>query len=327
MSTVIPSLSTLKPFLRQFEHSQIKKALWQLLNTLIPYFFLWWVMLRLYQINPWLVIPVAFIAAGFLARIFIFFHDCGHQSFFNSQKANQIVGFFLGLLTLTPSEHWWKSHAIHHSTMGNLDKRGIGDVETITLNEYRRRTSFGKLQYRLYRHPIVMFLLGPFFVFFLRQRVPIPWLNKKAGFSVILVDLLIVLALIISHNTIGILPFIMIQSVTLYITGIAGIWLFYVQHQFPEVYWARNNQWDYVAAAYKGASYYHLPKVLQWFTGNIGFHHIHHLRPRIPNYLLDKCYQSTLLFQNNIQKLDLRSSLRCMKLALYDEEKHRLVGF
>jgi omega-6 fatty acid desaturase (delta-12 desaturase) len=323
----LPTLSSLKPYLRQYEHSRTDKALWQLANTLIPYFLLWAVMIRLYAISIWLVVPVSLLAAAFLIRIFIFFHDCGHNSFLPSHQANRILGFFLGLFTLTPGEYWWQSHAIHHTTAGNLDKRGIGDVYTMTREEYEALPRKGKLQYRFFRSPFVMFLLGPIFIFMLSQRLPIPWTNRKAGLSVIYCNLMLIGMMILSYYTFGLGAFLWIQFLTLYFAGIAGIWLFYIQHQYPSVYWARNDEWDYVRTGLLGASYYALPKWLHWVSGNIGFHSVHHLRPRIPNYQLEACYSNNPLLQDEENTVTLRSSLNCLGLALYDEKQKRLIKF
>jgi omega-6 fatty acid desaturase (delta-12 desaturase) len=324
---MLPKLSSLKPILRQFEHAQTDKALWQLINTLIPYSILWILMVYLYRINIGLVIPVALVASAFLIRIFILFHDCGHNSFLPSRKANRWLGFFLGLFTLTPSEHWWQAHAIHHATAGNLDKRGIGDVYTLTLQEYQNLSTSEKRKYRLFRSPYVMFLLGPIFVFMLRQRIPIPWMNRKAALSVFLCNLVLIGMLVVSYFSFGLGAFLWIQFLVLYFAGIAGIFLFYIQHQFPQVYWARNKEWDFVTAGLQGASYFALPRILQWVSGNIGFHHIHHLRPRIPNYQLHACYQSTPLLREYVKKITWQTSLQCIGLALYDENQRKLIHF
>jgi omega-6 fatty acid desaturase (delta-12 desaturase) len=231
-------------------------------------------------------------AAGLLVRIFIFQHDCGHGSFFRSKKANSITGVICSVFTWTPYFYWRRGHGIHHAFAGNLEHRGIGDVYTMTVEEYMKRSRWGRLKYRLYRNPIFLFVLIPVVVFVLWYRFPTSKdrAMKKAESSVYWTDLMlsIVLGTVIYFT--GFTAFLLVQLPIIIISTMAGQWLFYVQHQYEETYWEHKSEWDFVQAALKGSSFYKLPKVLQWFTGNIGFHHIHHLDPAIPNYMLEKCH-------------------------------------
>jgi omega-6 fatty acid desaturase (delta-12 desaturase) len=327
MHRKLPGMAEIQPLLSPFQKSDLWRSLWQLATSLLPFLALWYLMILSISISYWITLALMIPAAGFLTRIFIIFHDCGHNSFFKSTKANKIVGAFLGLFTLTPAEHWWHAHAIHHATSSNLDKRGIGDVTTLTVEEYLNRPWFSRLQYRLFRFPPIMFLLGPFFMFFIMQRFAIPRFGKKETASVIYTNIILAIIFIGMSILIGWKTFLMIEVPLTMLGGALGIWLFYVQHQFEYMYWDHSNQWNYVASALLGASYYRLPKVLQWFTGNIGFHHVHHLSPRIPSYFLDKAYNKIPLLQEWARKIDLLPSLKCMKYALWDEINRKMVGF
>jgi omega-6 fatty acid desaturase (delta-12 desaturase) len=276
----------------------------------------------------WLTLALALPAAGLLVRIFIIQHDCGHGSFFKSRKANDYLGSACGLLTLTPYYYWRKSHAIHHATASNLEHRGIGDIYTMTVKEYLQQSQWGRLKYRLYRHPLFLLVLAPAFLFFVLYRFPHPdsksWKRERA--SVGWTNLAIAAAIALLSLTIGFKAFLLIQLPITLLAATLGTWLFFVQHQFEDTYWAKEGEWDYTLAALKGSSYYKLPRVLQWFTGNIGFHHIHHLSPRIPNYLLEKCHEENPLFQQ-VVVLTLWSSFKTISLSLWDEDQGRLISF
>ena len=301
-------------------------SLAQLANTLLPYLILWVLMIFSLQYSYWLTLGLIIPSAGFLIRLFIIFHDCGHGSFFRSQKANRLVGFFLGVLTFTPSESWWHAHAIHHATVGNLDKRGTGDVMTMTVDEYRNSRWLKRASYAFFRHPLVMFGLGPIFIFMLRQRVPLPGSKWKEVRSVLLTDLALAALAWGLIAAFGWKAYVLIQLPVMWLAGLFGIWLFYIQHQYEDVYWARTGQWDFINASMKGSSYFKLPGLLNWFSGNIGFHHIHHLNPGIPNYKLQKCYHDNPDLQN-APTITLKSSLRSMQLRLWDEQHGRMVSF
>jgi omega-6 fatty acid desaturase (delta-12 desaturase) len=261
--------------------------------------------------------------AGLLMRIFILFHDAGHNSFTPSLRANKIIAFWLGIITLTPSEQWTRSHAIHHATSSNLDKRGVGDVTTLTVEEYRSKHWAEKVAYQLFRFPFIMFGLGPLWMFLIHHRFATPKFSKKETNSVIWTNIALVFytaAFSLLFGGLG--NFLLAQLPVLWLGGLFGIYMFYVQHQFEGVYWARDPQWDYVASAIKGASFFRLPKVLQWFSGNIGYHHIHHLSPRIPNYRLEECHASNPIFQQDVKELGFFDAIRMVKCQLIDESRN-----
>lgn len=325
-TTALPGIKELKKKLDPFSKADPKLAVRQLALTMLLYCLGWIVMVYSLQIGYWLTLLLAIPTAGFLIRIFIFFHDCGHNSFLPSTQWNRRVGFWLGVLTFTPGAQWWRSHAIHHATSGNLDKRGVGDVMTLTVDEYQKLSVWGKVGYRIFRHPAVMFIFGPIWMFVIQNRWPSIQHGKRETMSVVWTNLAIIAMATGISLLIGFKNYVLIQLPVIWMAGMAGIWLFYIQHQFQGVYWARGEEWDYVASAFKGASYYKLPKALQWFSGNIGFHHIHHLNPRVPNYNLEKAYRSDELLRKS-PTLDIRESLSCIKLTLIDEKEGKLVGF
>jgi omega-6 fatty acid desaturase (delta-12 desaturase) len=278
------------------------------------------------EISYWLTLALSIPAAGFLMRVFIIFHDCCHGSFFKSRRGNNVLGAICGILTFTPYHRWRQEHSVHHATAGNLDRRGVGDVWTLTVREYLALSAWKRLEYRLFRHPLVMFGVGPFFVFVISQRFARGVSGKRERYSVYWTNLAVLGIVALISVSIGIKAFILVQLPIIMIGAGAGVWLFYVQHQFEGVYWERHASWDYEAAAIKGSSFYELPRVLQWFTGNIGFHHIHHLSPRIPNYYLERCHRENPMFQV-VKPITLLSSLKSLELRLWDEEQRQLVGF
>lgn len=315
-----------KQTVEKYQTPDLKRSLWQVANSVIPYLVLWYLMYRSLTVSYWLTLALSVLAAGFLIRVFIIFHDCGHGAFFKSQKANDIVGFIAGVLTFTPYYNWRHEHAMHHATAGDLDRRGVGDIWTLTAREYLESSVWQRFVYRLYRNPLVMFIIGPFFVFMIRYRFPLRTAGKRERRSVYRTDLALILLVSVMSLTIGIKAYILVQLPIWMIASAAGVWLFYVQHQYEGVYWERHDNWDYVDVALAGSSFYKLPKVLQWFTGNIGFHHIHHLSARIPNYYLEKCHKENPIFQN-VKAVTLGASLRSLTFRLWDEEARRLVGF
>ena len=306
--------------LKRFERPSALKVAWQLLNTLLPYAALLVLMYLTmsWKLPYWITFLLALPAGALLVRIFIFFHDCGHGSYVASPIGQRIIGNILGLFTFSCFASWRFSHGIHHSTSGNLDKRGVGAVWTMTVDEYCASTPFRRLQYRLFRNPFIMFGLGPFFSFVLVQRLPVRGANRKQILSVILVDAVIGGIIVAASLTIGIKTYLLIQMPIMLLGGAAGVWLFYVQHQFDPSYWARTEEWESMDAAMQGSSYYKLPKVLQWISGNIGFHHIHHLRPRIPNYNLQAALNATPQLQLP-DPLLLWPSLKSVRLKVWDE--------
>jgi omega-6 fatty acid desaturase (delta-12 desaturase) len=312
----------------RFARADDRHAIWQLVNTFVPYAALWVAMVRTVQLGlPYgLTLALAVVAAGFLVRIFIFFHDCGHGSFFSSPRANTVLGYVTGILTFTPYHDWRRSHATHHATAGNLDRRGVGDVWTMTVNEYLAASRWQRLGYRLFRNPLVMFVLGPAFMFLLSQRFARKPARRRERLSVIITNLALLAIVLLASLTIGLGTYLAIQLPVLFMAGTAGLWLFYVQHQYQDVYWARDDAWDPVQSALEGSSYYKLPRPLQWITGNIGLHHIHHLRPRIPNYALQACYDAIPAMQA-VRPLTFFESLKSLSMNLWDEGQQKMVGF
>ncbi len=315
-----------KEVVLQCQKPSTLRALWQLINTLGPYALLWCLMYRTIQISSWLTLPLALLAGAFLVRIFIIFHDCGHGSFFKSRAANDVLGFVTGALSLTPYYHWRWEHSIHHATSGHLDRRGTGDIWTMTVQEYLESSRWKRFAYRLARNPFVLFVIAPTYLFLVRQRFPSRGANKRERHSVYWMNLAIFGMAAAMSAVFGLLPYLILQIAIMAIAGAGGVWLFYVQHQFEGVYWERADEWDYTAAALQGSSFYKLPKILQWFSGNIGFHHIHHLSSRIPNYNLERCHHAHPLFQS-VKPVTLLTSLKSFTFRLWDEQQKRLVGF
>ncbi|HEY4968648.1 MAG TPA: fatty acid desaturase [Steroidobacteraceae bacterium] len=309
-----------------FQKSSAAKARWQLLNSFGPYLLLWYAMVRAVAISYWLMLPIAILAAGFLARIFIIFHDCGHSSFFNSKRANNVTGAIAGLLNLTPYVHWRWQHALHHGSSGNLDKRGAGDIWTLTVREFREASCGKRLAYRLARNPLVLFLVAPLYVFVIHHRFSSSAASPRERRSVRRTNLALLAVLLVMGSLIGVKSFLEIQLTVTALAGAAGLWLFYVQHQFEGAYWERSQDWDYTRAALQGSSFYKLPRVLQWFTGNIGYHHIHHLSPRIPNYFLQQCHESQPRFLE-VRPVTLLTSMKSLTFRLWDEQRRMYVGY
>src|SRR5258706_10234366 len=302
------------------------RGLWQIANTLLPYAGLWFLMYLVLPISFWLAVPLAVLAAGFVVRTFIIFHDCGHGSFFASKRANEWVGFLTGVLTFSPSRQWAREHAIHHATSGDLDRRGTGDIWTLTVQEYLEASRWRRFAYRLARNPVILFVIAPFFVFVIKQRFVGPKAGERERRSVFWTNIGIVCMAAGLSWLLGLKAYLLIQLIVMGVAGSTGVWLFYVQHQFDGVYWERGDEWDYTAAALQGSSFYKLPKILQWFSGNIGYHHIHHLSARIPNYHLERCHQAHLMFQN-VKPVTLFASLKSFTFRLWDEQRHRLIGY
>jgi omega-6 fatty acid desaturase (delta-12 desaturase) len=325
-SVDLPSLNAI---LSKYKESHLPSSLWQIANTAIPFFSVMALMYFTSYKGYWPVtLLLAVPASGLLMRIFIIQHDCGHGSFFKSARANDWLGAVLGVLTLTPYTYWKQTHAIHHSTSGNLDRRGYGDIETLTVKEYAALTPWGRWKYRAYRSIPVLFFIGPAFHFVVYHRwpgiIPADWKAERR--SILLNDLALVALLALAHYTIGLKHFFLVQLAVGIMTAIAGVWFFYVQHQFKGAYWQREDKWNLVEASLRGSSFYDLPAVLQWMTGNIGFHHIHHLNSRIPNYKLERCMLENPVLQNP-SRLTLWKSFKCVFLTLWDEERQELVRF
>jgi omega-6 fatty acid desaturase (delta-12 desaturase) len=310
----------------RYKHPDLRKSCWQVANTLLPFFGLWTLMYLSMGWSYWLTLLLAVPTAALQVRIFIIQHDCGHHSFFRSNRVNDLLGFVCGVITLTPYHFWRRTHARHHVTSGNLNHRGHGDVGTLTVEEYLARSPWGRLRYRLYRNPLIMFGLGALYMFVFRFRLtyglPKAWRRERRSVHATNLAALVVLGA--AAWMIGWRELFLIE-VPIWVLA-AGTWLFYVQHQFEAAYWHPDTSWDFTRAALEGSSYYRLPAVLQWCTGNIGFHHIHHLNSRIPNYHLPACHAAEPAFQQAVT-LGLRESMRCVSLKLWDERQQRMVTF
>ncbi len=296
--------------------------------TLIPLVALWILIWVTLDIGYWLSLLLAVPAAGFMVRLFMIQHDCGHGGFFRHRLVNDWVGRVLGVLTATPYDFWRRTHALHHATSGNLDRRGLGDVDTLTVREYQALSLWGRLRYRLYRHPAVMFGIGPTYLFVLRNRLPLglmregwgPWLSTMAtNFAIAAV-----VATLIWFMGIG--TFLLVHMPVMLLAASIGVWLFYVQHQFEHTFWDENPQWDRHEAALHGSSHYDLPGVLRWFTANIGMHHVHHLSSGIPYYRLPQALRDHPELRS-VSRLTLLQSFGCVRLVLWDENQRRMVSF
>ena len=319
-------IAQLRKHVSPFEKSDIRISVRQMINTILPFLVSWFLAYQLLSVSIFLTLPFTLIAAGFVVRMFIIFHDCTHGSFFKNKKANAIVGTITGVLTLFPYEKWKREHAIHHASSGNLDKRGVGDIWVMTIEEYIEASKWTRLKYRLYRHPLVMFGLGPLWLILVTSRFNRKDARKKERQNTYLINISLVVLYSVLIYLIGWQAFLIVQGATMFIAGVLGIWLFYVQHTFEDSYFEDEQEWDYVKAAIEGSSYYELPKVLQWVTGNIGFHHVHHLSPRVPNYHLEKAHTSTPPLQR-ATTIGLFSSLKSLRYKLYDANNKTFVTF
>jgi acyl-lipid omega-6 desaturase (Delta-12 desaturase) len=310
----------------KYNTPDLLKSWWQIVNSVGPYAILWVLMIKSLEVSYWLTLLLSVLAAGFLVRIFIIFHDCGHGSFFKSKRMNTIVGVATGLLVFTPYKKWTHEHLIHHQTVGNLDKRGIGDVSTLTVSEYLKLSKLQRISYRIYRNPFILFGIAPLLVFVVFQRFTNKSMKAADKFYVHLSTLGMAawvagLMLIIGWKT-----FLLIQIPVLYIGAAHGLWLFYVQHQFRHVVWTKNEDWDYKTIATEGSSLFKLPAILNWFTGNIGYHHVHHLGPTIPNYNLKKCHNENPFFKS-IKPITFLTAFESLRLRLWDEKRQMLISF
>ncbi|RME36468.1 MAG: fatty acid desaturase [Planctomycetota bacterium] len=322
----VPDVSEWKRIVAEYEKPSWWRASWQLLDTVGLYALLWYLMYRSLAVSYWLTLALAVLAGLLLVRVFIIFHDCGHGSFFRSRLANEITGFLTGMLTFTPYYRWRSEHARHHATAGDLDRRGTGDVWTMTVQEYLEASRWKRFAYRLARNPFVLFVIAPVFLFVVLQRFPSRHAGPRERRSVRRMNVAILLMATALSLVFGVWRYVLIQLTIWVVGGAVGVWLFYVQHQFEDAYWERHENWDYAQAALQGSSFYKLPRVLQWLSGNIGFHHIHHLSARIPNYNLERCHNAHPLFRQ-VKPITLRTSLQSLRFRLWDEERRKLVGF
>ena len=298
------------------------------MTTAIPLVALWVAMMFTVEEAYWITLLLSVPAAAFTVRLFIIQHDCGHQAFFGSKRLNGIVGALIGIVTLTPHEYWRQAHNTHHATCGNLQKRGIGDISVLSVAEYTALTGWKRLAYRIYRMPAVLLVVGPIFLFMIKYRLPMDLIrqNPKLLIGVMGTNLGIAGALTALGFGFGFVDVLMIYLPVILIASAAGVWLFYVQHQFENTYWKKDDAWDFHEASVMASTYYDLPRVLRWFSGDIGIHHIHHLSSRIPNYRLRACLAAIPALQT-VNRIGLRDSLSCFRLALWDESAQRLISF
>lgn len=297
-------------------------------TSFIPYILLVTLMFLLIQKGYpyWLVLLVALPTVGFYIRLFIILHDCSHGSFTTSKNVNTVLGYLCGILTFTPYHDWQHSHAIHHADVGNLDKRGVGDINVMTLKEYQKAGNWDKLKYRIYRNPFFLFLFAAPLLFLVLFRFPQHYTNKKGHQSILITNSALALIMVAVHFTVGLTTYVMVQLPVVILATAVGLWLFYIQHQFRNVYWAHQEEWDVHRANTEGASFYNLPPLLRWFTGSIGYHSLHHLNPHVPCYTLKKCYTGIAQL-HKVEKLTLSSSLRSLFLHVWDEDSKKLLSF
>ena len=321
------ALDSLRQTAGRYGYPDRRRALLQLLNTGLPFFALLAAMSWALEHGHWWMLLFALPAAGLLIRLFMIQHDCGHGAFFRARWANNLVGRVVGVLTMTPYLYWRQAHNAHHATSGNLDRRGEGAITTLTVNEYLALPAWRRLAYRAYRHPLVLFGVGPAYQFLLRHRIPTGHpLGKRREWLSVLGTNLALAAIILAALLLGIDALLLSYLPVMLLAASGGVWLFHVQHQFESTYWEREPRWSFHAAAIEGSSFYDLPAVLRWFTAHIGLHHIHHLASRIPNYRLRDCFQQNPALQT-AKRLTLWSSLRCARLSLWDEYGRRLISF
>jgi omega-6 fatty acid desaturase (delta-12 desaturase) len=310
-----------------YQHTDVARSLIQFAVTMGLLAVGFTAMTYALAVSYWLTLLLAFPTAGLLVRTFIIMHDCTHSSFLPSRRANEAIGWITGVLTLTPFDQWRRDHALHHASSGDLDRRGHGDVETITVREYLARTPSEQFKYRMVRHPAALLLVGPLWLMYGSRFRPRGKATKDKQISSVSSTNLAIIATLLGTYALGVLPqFLMVYFPAIYIAGSAGVFLFYVQHQFEDTYWERHAQWDYQDASIAGSSYLKLPRPLAWITGDIGVHHVHHISPKIPNYKLQQCHDENPLF-HSVTTLTLKDTGRALRLSLWDEEQGRLISF
>jgi len=314
--------------LSKYSKPDSRKALFQITNTFVPYISLWALMIYcvVQGFSVWITLALSLVAAAFLVRLFVLFHDCCHGAFFPGRFANRLFGYISGVLTFTAYEDWQRSHIIHHSNSGDLDNRGNGDVWTMTVSEYLAASRTKRFAYRIFRNPLILFSVTPLILFLIVHRFPSPGAKKRENFSVLFTNAAIVAVILVMSLTVGFQNYLLIQLPVLLLAASIGMWLFYVQHQYEDTYWVHNDRWDLTRSGLEGSSYYQLPAVLQWVAANIGLHHIHHVRANIPNYNLQRCYNEIPALQA-VTPLTLKTSIKSLWLNLWDEKTQKLVSF
>lgn len=316
------------PVLQSYREANHLRSVFEILITAVPFLLLWVLMWASLSCSYWLTLLLAVPTAGFLVRLFMIQHDCGHGAFFRKRLANDWVGRVLGVITLTPYDHWRESHAIHHATSGNLQHRGIGDIDTVTVREYLEMSHWSRLCYRLYRNPFVMFGIGPAYLFLFKNRLPFG--GRKAGWrawlSTTATNVGVALLSVGAMWVVGVAPFISVHLPIMLLAASIGVWLFYVQHQFEDTFWDNADVWTLQDSALRGSSHYDLPPILRWLTANIGIHHVHHLASRIPFYRLPEVLRDYPDLKKGT-RLTLLKSFKCVRLSLWDESQRRLISF
>ena len=312
--------------LAPFAQPHIGRSVLDVASSLVAYLGLWVAMYLLLDVSYWLVLALSIPAAGFLLRTFIVFHDCAHGSFLPSKRANAWLGSLCALLVYAPFARWRHQHAVHHASAGDLDRRGTGDVLTLTVAEYQERSWKGRLGYRLFRNPLVMFGIGPLYSMMFMPRLVPRDARRRMKRSVIVTNIAIAVAVGTLCLLLGWREFLLVEMPSVILAGTAGVWLFYVQHQFEDVYWETGERWSYADAALRGSSYLKLPQPLQFFTGNIGLHHVHHLSAKVPNYHLQRAHDANPVF-HDVPTLSFWDGIRAIRFKLIDERTGRLVGF
>jgi len=324
-----PSASEWIGILSRYRNPSVVRSTFELIVTAGPFVALWLLIWAAWHFGYWPVsLLLALPAAAFLVRLFLIQHDCGHGAFFKHRALNDWTGRVIGVLTLTPYDTWKRAHAIHHGTSGNLDKRGTGDLDTLTVREYSELPFWGRMRYRLYRNPIVLFGIGPIYMFVLRHRLPLGQTIRqwRAWISPMTTNAAIAAVIVGVMWLVGWKMFLLTQVPITLIAGVIGVWLFFIQHQFEGTFWAQDGAWNVHDAALRGSSYYALPKPLEWLTANIGIHHVHHLYARIPFYRLPQVLRDQRSLAN-VSRVSLWQSIKCARLALWDEVENKLLSF
>ena len=312
--------------LAPYEKAELSKSIWQIINTIIPFLLLWYLAYKSLSLSYFITFLLIIPTAGLLIRIFIIFHDCCHMSFFKNKRANEIVGTITGILTLFPYKKWRHDHNVHHATSGNLNKRGVGDIWVMTVEEYQKASVRQRFAYQFYRNPFVLFILGPFYLILISNRMNRKKARMEERLDTYLTNVAIVCLYGIMCWLIGWQSFLMIQGPIVFIASALGVWLFYIQHHFEDSYFEEDPEWDYVKAAVEGSSFYKLPKWAQWITGNIGYHHVHHLSPRVPNYYLEDVHNNNSEL-NSVPTITVRRSLKALRYRLWDERNKQFISF
>jgi acyl-lipid omega-6 desaturase (Delta-12 desaturase) len=311
----------------RYQRTEVPRAILQLFNTLVPLAAGFAIMAYSLRWSYWITLLLAIPTAGFLVRAFIIMHDCAHASFLPNKRVNDAIGWFTGVITLTPFAQWRRDHALHHASSGDLDRRGHGDVDTITVREYLAKSPRDQWKYRMKRHPVALLLVGPLYLMYSQRFRERSKATKDKQISSVWSTNMAIIVTLLAFLVAGLLPeMLMVYFPAMYLAGMAGVFLFYVQHQFEETYWAPHGDWDYETASIAGSSYLKLPRPLAWITGDIGVHHVHHISPRIPNYKLQECHDENPLF-HNVTTIRLRDTGRALWLSLWDEDQEKLIWF